>query len=143
MFPFALIFGAIGAVASVAGSFIQADAAHKQSVESKKQEHLRELQMNLESARQRRESIRNSLRARSLALVAGASQGASFSSGVAGGLSQVSNKNAENILGVNQANSIGQGIFRSNAKIAEYGAEAAFGGGLTTLGQTISGINIG
>lgn len=143
MFPFALLFGAIGAVASIAGTFIQADAAAKQSQESARQEQLRKQQMTLESMRQRRQVIRNSLKARSLALVAGSAQGASFGSGLAGGLSQVSNQANENILGVNQGESLGGQIFDSNSKIAEYGAQAAFGGGLSSLGDKISGLKIG
>ena len=65
MFPFALIFGAIGAVASIAGSFIQAGAAQQQAKASQDEERLREQQLNLESARQRRQAIHNTLAARS------------------------------------------------------------------------------
>lgn len=140
---FALLFAGIGAVASIAGTFIQADAAKKQSEASARTEALRQQQVALESARQRRQTIRNTLKARSLALVAGASDGASLGSGLAGGLSQISNHNSENILGVNQAQSISTDIFGQNAEIARQGGIAAFGGGLTSLGQTISGLKVG
>ena len=143
MFPFALLFGAIGAVASIAGTVVQANAAHQQAEESKHQEALRQQQVALESNRQRRQTIRNTLKARSRALVAGSADGASFGSGAAGGLGQIGNKNAENTLGINQSQKISNDIFASNGRIADAQSLSDFGGGLSSLGQTVSGLKVG
>lgn len=141
--PFALIFGAIGAVASIAGAFIQAKGAADASAASVRAEKLRETQMNLESARQRKQIYRNVLRARASAIVGATAQGAGQGSGIAGGLGQIAGQGADNILGVNQAQSISSGIFKENMNIANAQSLASFGGGLSSLGQTISGLRVG
>lgn len=144
MFPFALLFGAIGAVAQIAGAFTQASASSQIAKESSHTEDLRRQQMLLEGERQKRESIRNTLKARSLGLVAGVASGANLgSSGIQGGQAQISNHGAENVSGVSKGTSIGGQIFDSNAKIAGLGSLAAWGGGLSSLGQTVSGLKVG
>ena len=140
---FGIILGAIGLVAQVAGSFIQAGAAKKAADASKKAEVLRERQLDLESARQRRETYRQTLRARSQALVSSTAQGGTGGSGIAGGLNQITGKGAENTLGINQGQSIGKGIFSANRQVADAQSLAAFGGGLSSLGSTISGVKVG
>lgn len=140
---FGLIFGAIGLVASLAGSFIQAGASKQAAEASKRAEDLRERQMNLESARQRRESYRNVLRGRSAALVSSTAQGGTGGSGIAGGLGQITNKGADNIVGVNQGQEIGKGIFTANRQVADAQSLAAFGSGLSNMGQMVSGLKIG
>lgn len=140
---FGLIFGAIGAVASIAGAFVQAKGAADASAASKRAEDLRERQMNLESASQRRQVYRNVLRARAFSLVTAGSKGASSGSALSGSLGQITNQGAENTRGVNQGQSIGAGIFTANRDIADAQGMAAWGGGLSSLGQTISGLKIG
>jgi hypothetical protein len=134
---FGLIFGAIGAVASIIGAGIQAKGASDTAEASKKAERLRLRQVNLESARQRRESYRQMLRARSQALLTAGAQGAST------GYGQIGSKTAENISGINSAQEISKGIFKQNAAIADAQAMAAWGGGLTSLGQTVSSLKFG
>jgi len=141
MFPFALLFGAIGAVASVAGAVVSAQGSAQAAQASKEQEKLRAQQVELESERQRRQVIRNGLKARSLALTNATADGAQFGSGFAGGTSQIANKTAENTLGINQAESISKGIFANQGKIADAESLAAFGQGMSSFGSTISGIN--
>ncbi len=140
---FGIIFGAIGAVASVVGSLVQAGAAQQQAAASQRAERLRERQMNLESARQRRQIYRNVVSARAAALVASTAQGGTGGSGIAGGLGGIGAKGAESILGVNQGQQIGAGIFKANRDIAAAGALASFGAGLSSFGTTIGGLKFG
>lgn len=143
MLPFALIFGAIGLVAQGVGSLVQANGAQKQADASVRAEKLRERQMKLESARQRRQSIRNMLAARSAAMIAAQAKGGQGGSGESGGLAQITNQGAENVLGINQAQTIGQGIFRANADIARAGGQVAWGSALSQLGRDVASLKIG
>lgn len=141
--PFALIFGAIGLAISAIGTFQSAAAANKQADASIKAEKLREKQMKLESERQRREVIRNAVAARSAAAVEAQVKGAQNSSAAFGSQGQITAQAANNTLGINQAESIGSGIFKANAAVAAAGGQVAWGQGLTSLGSAISGIRIG
>lgn len=144
MAAFTTIAAGIAAVATVGGLALQAagvgvqmDAADKQAKASQRAEQLRERQMNLESARQRRQALRNAIRARSVALSASTAAGGTGSSGQAGGLGQITNQGADNVRAVNQAEEVGSGIFRANQDIAAAGGQAAFGQGLSSLGGSL------
>lgn len=143
-FPFMLLFAGLSAAASIGGLALQAvgtgvqmDAANKQTEASVRAERLRQQQMNLESMRQRRQAVRNTIKARAVALSAGTSQGATGSSGLAGGLSQISNQGAENVSGVSKAQEIGTSIFDANASYAQAGGQLALGQGLSSLGGAL------
>jgi len=142
--PIAALLGGVSLIATLAGTFMQMSAAKTQAKESAKTEELRKQQMNLESGRQRMQAIRQMMLARATAQVNAVAGGVdSGSSGVQGGLNQITGQSASNITGINQAQSIGAGIFDANKRIAEAGGLAAFGQGLTSLGSSISGIKIG
>lgn len=143
MFPFALIFGVIGAVASVAGALVSANGASAEAAASKKEDDLREQQMNLETQRQQRQTYRQILQARSQSLLSSSSQGSQFGSGFAGGQSQITNQGADQTLGINQAQEIGAGIFTQKRAEADAGSMVAWGQGLSQLGQDIGGLKIG
>lgn len=83
------------------------------------------------------------LRARSQALLTAGSQGASSGSGLQGGYGQIGSKTAENISGINTAQEISKGIFKQNAAIADAQAMAAWGSGLTSMGQTVGSLKFG
>lgn len=128
---------ALGLVAGLAGTVVQMAGANAQAQASKRAEKLRETQMNLESARQKRQIIRNALRARSMALVNATGQGASSGSGLQGGYGQISQGTNENLQGVNQGQTIGAGIFKANRDSFDASNMVSFGGGLTSLGGSI------
>lgn len=136
MFP--LLFNVIGLALSAVGTIAQVGAASQQAAASARAEKLRKQQLTLESMRQRREIVRNSLRARAAALAASTAQGGTGGSGIEGGLGQIQAKAADNTVGVNQGEAIGRGIFDANASYASWGALASFGGGLSSLGGTIN-----
>lgn len=129
--------GALGLAAQVAGTVVQAQGFAQQADASRRAEALRERQMNLESSRQRRQTIRNAIRARSLALTAATAQGASSGSGLPGGYGQIGGATARNIQGVNQAQEISSGIFRANSDMAGAQELTSFGGGLSSLGGAL------
>lgn len=131
------IIGAIGLGLGAVGTFVQMDAAQKQSQASIKAEELRKKQMDLENARQRRGVIRQALRARSAGLLVGADQGASGGSGVAGALGGISSQATGNLQGLNQSYELGQGMFAANSDMANAGALASFGGGLSSFGGAL------
>ncbi len=149
--PIAALLGGISLAATligtgfqVAGSMVQADAARKVAGESARTERLRRSQMLLEGARQRREAIRNQLKAMSMNRIAAVQSGVSVeSSGVQGGAGQIGAQTGRNIQGIKQATSISSDIFTANENIAGFQAQAAFGSGLSSMGQSISGIRLG
>ncbi len=125
-----LAVGAAGAVTSTIGS-MQASAA------SKRAEKLRETQMNLEAARQRRQVIREGLRARAMALTSATAQGAGSGSGLQGGYGQVGQRVGENMVGINQGTEIGAGIFQANRDGYSAQSLVSFGNGLSSLGGAL------
>lgn len=144
MAAFTTIAAGIGAVATLGGLALQAagvgvqmDAANKQSEASQRAERLRAQQLSLESARQRRQALRNAIRARSVALSASTAAGASTGSGAAGGLGQIASQAGTNVQGINQGQEIGTNIFKANADEAAAGGQAAFGSGLSSFGGVL------
>jgi hypothetical protein len=134
----------IGTGFQIAGAATQAAASQRIAGESARTEQLRRAQMMLEGDRQRREAIRQQLKASSVARIAAVQSGVSQeSSGVQGGLGQIGAQTGRNIQGVKQATSISYGIFDANINIAGFQSQAAFGSGLSSMGQTISGIRVG
>jgi hypothetical protein len=133
------IIGAVGLGLAAAGTVTQMVASGQQAAASRRQEVLRRRQMDLESSRQRRGVVRQALRARSMALIAGSEQGASQGSGLAGGLAQIGNQATSNMQGINQANEIGVGMFQTNQQITGAQELASFGGGLSSLGGSLMG----
>lgn len=140
---FGIILGVLGAVIQGVGAVTSAAGNAKAAEASKKAEKLREKQMNLESRRQKMQTYRNVLKARSEALTNATAQGAGSGSGIAGGLGQVTGEGAANILGISQGQQIGKGIFAANRQVTDGQTLASFGGGLSSFGQTIGGLNFG
>lgn len=132
-----LAMGAIGLGLQAAGTMATMEGNRQAAAASKRAEDLRQKQMNLESMRQRRQVIRNAVRARSMALSGATAQGASSGSGIAGGLSQIAGDAGRQIQGVNQGQEIGAGIFDANRSIASAQELASFGGGLSSLGGAV------
>ncbi len=130
-----------GTAVSVIGAFGQARAAKQQAEAFEKAENAREAQMKLDAQRRRREVIRQTLAARSLALSNATAQGAAQGSGLAGGMAQATATGAQEIRSVNQSEQLGGRIFSANrqgaraqAREAFWGSVGSFGGGLSSLG---------
>lgn len=79
---------------------------------------VREQAMHLSARRQQMEILRTSQRARAQAVQAATSQGASFGSGLQGGLAQVSGQSSFNLAGVNQNLELGADMFGINRQIS-------------------------
>jgi len=80
----------------------------------------RKQQMNLDSQRQQLEIVRNSQRARSMALNSATNQGAQFGTGLQGGYGQISGQTNTNLLANSQNLEIGNNIFGLNNQISQY-----------------------
>lgn len=134
MAAFSSIIAGIGAATTLAGTAVGVVGQMQSISASKKAEKLRKQQMDLDSARERREIARRAILARSQALTAGADQGATYGSGLAGGLAQITGEQARSTVAVNQNQTIGAGIFRANAQRAQGESIQSFGQGLQGFG---------
>lgn len=128
-----MIAGAAGLL-SLAGTGLQVYGALQQAAASKKAEQLRANQMNLEAQRARREQIRRAQVARAQATASAVTQGAQFSSALAGGQSQINNEAGRNRMAINQDQQIGNAIFSANRDYANAGMISTLGGGVSSLG---------
>lgn len=139
------IFSAIGAglagltatqAIGLAGVGVSALGAGMQFVGAQKAERLRKRQMDLESTRARRNTVRQAVAARASALVSGEAQGALGSSGLAGGLGQVAAQAGSNVQGINQGQDIGNQMFRANSMINIGQTMGSIGGTFQDIART-------
>jgi hypothetical protein len=93
-------------------------AQDEQAVNAQKQQ-----QMELSARRQQMEVFRNAQRLRAQATAAAVNQGASFGSGLQGGLSQITDQADFNSLGISQNLQIGENIFGINNDISSKKAQ--------------------
>lgn len=143
--PILAILAGIAAVSTVAGALFQFQGAQTQAKAAKQQadasahsEDVRQQQVALEAESQRRQTIRNEIAARSASTVAAQSHGALMGSGYSGGQGQIANQTGQNILGINQSQDNSNKIFSNNRQIAQAGALAAWGQGLSSMGSSIA-----
>lgn len=151
MAVFSTIIAAIGIAASVAGTAIafkssqqQAKAQKQMIAAQQRAEQQRELQMNLDATRKKREVIRQAQVARANALSTGAAQGAGESSSLEGAFGGISGQSGVNMLGISQNQEIGGKIFAANrdvgaaqGKMADAQSFGAMGSGLSSLGGAL------
>lgn len=126
---------AIGIGLTILGTGAQVAGSMQATRASKRAEDLRERQMNLDAARQRRQIIRESIMARSTSVSNATSQGAQDSSGLSGAIAQVSGDRARGIQYTGQSQSIGAGIFQANRQIAGGQGLSSIGSGISSLGS--------
>lgn len=124
--------GALSALGTVGGLVGQGVSY----VGAQKAEKLRQQQMNLEASRQRRQTIREAVSARASALVQGQAQGAGNSSGLAGGMGQITAQGASNIQGINQGQEIGNAMFRANSMQTIGSTMASIGGSFQDIASS-------
>lgn len=95
------------------------NAAQVQSIALQQQvEEKHRTAMELDARRKQLENLRQVQRASSLGLAASVNQGSQFSSGAAGGQSQVASQGAWNSTGISQNLQIGEDIFGLNSQIS-------------------------
>lgn len=161
----ASLFGGVGAASSSKqiASLEQQKAATSMDTASleERQDQVRQQAMQLSSRRSQMENLRNTQRARAMAIQSGTSQGAQYGSGVAGGVSGTEAQGAYGALGINQSLqqgnqmfSLNQSIDQNKIEIAQLGGQeasvqgtaatyqgiASVGGALTKAGPTIGNI---
>lgn len=124
--------------ASLIGTGIQAYGSMQAAKGAERAEALRQRQMNLQAEREKRNTIRQSMVARAQALAQGTAQGATGSSGLAGGLGQISAQGASNLQGIAQGQEIGNQMFDANRQISRGQTMQSIGGGFQQLGQYLS-----
>lgn len=100
--------------------------------------------MLLNNRRAQLEIIRQNQRAQAMAVSSASNQGAMFSSGLAGGLSQVQGQSNLNMLGQNQGFDFGENAFSINRsisgirnQISESQSRQATDQGISSLGNTV------
>lgn len=138
-------FQIAGAVLGLVGGAVtakaKADAYRAQTAASIVGENVREQQMQFETVRTRRQSIREALLARSTNLTTASNQGALYGSGAGAGKGSGAASSGENQQTANASMILGRRIFQSNKAmhVATGNAEAimGIGQGIGDLGGTL------
>jgi hypothetical protein len=143
----ASVIAAVGVAASVAGSgaaiygaYQQGENMEKVQAEQKKQEGLRQQQMSLEAMRKKREIIRQSTLARATSLSTATNQGGAESSGFAGALGTISGAAGRSSLATSQNQELGNDMFASNARMADFYGAAQSGATIASMGSGVSSL---
>lgn len=141
------IIAAVGIAAGIAGTAVsymgaqeQADANKKMQAEQKKQEALRQQQMNLEAMRKKREIVRQANFARASSLSTATNQGGAESSGFQGALATISGNAGRGSLATSQNQQLGNDMFASNARMAGFMGQAQSGASMASMGSGISSL---
>lgn len=129
--------GAAGTIAGIAGTGLSVMGQFQANAEAKKQAELAKTQMNLEANRQKRGIIRQAVMARSIALSNANAQGASESSGLAGGTAQITAEQGTSLTGVVHGQVLGNKMFASKGREAEAQTLSSIGSGLSSLGGAL------
>ena len=137
MVAFTTLIAAAGVAAGIAGTAMQVSGQNKANKAAKRAESIREAQMNLESARQRRDVIRKMNLARAEAVSSAETQGTSSSSGLSGGLASIGAQGGSATLAINQNQQLGAEMFAANRQAASGNSMASFGNGLSSLGGAL------
>src|SRR3990167_2604190 len=119
---FSAVIAAVGVGFSAYGASQQSSAAKSQAnsqqemiAQQQRQEALRRQAMELDARRRQSEILRQTQRARAIAIATSNSQGGLLGSGIQGGFGQISGQSGVQSLGIGQNLEIGQNIFASNA----------------------------
>lgn len=120
------------------------EAQQKAMQEQQQQEALKQEAMRIDAARKQTENLRQTQRARSLAVAAAANQGALGGSGLQGGFAQALAQGNWNALGIQQNLASGELMFQSNQRLsqdkmdmADAQSEMSFWSGLGSLGGSL------
>lgn len=134
---FTAIATGIGLALSAVGLGVQMNAVDDAATAQNKAEAARKKQMELDALRRRRETIREAIAARSLALSNATAQGAAEGSGLLGGYAQIAGQAGRNILATDQNVQLGGQIYDANSQFASAQSKASAAGGVVDIGKTI------
>jgi len=122
----AATLAAIGTAVQVAGAAGSAYYTSQASQASQRAERLREQQMRLEAFKRRRESMRQSIVANSMARARSVGQGVDMGSSVLfGAYGQTQGEQGRQVSYTNESEGIGRGIFAANRDMASAQASAS------------------
>jgi len=135
--------------ASIAGGLMansgrqqQQAGIQAQSEASSKAEAAREQQMNLEAERTKRDTIRRMMAARAEAVSSASNQGASYGSGIQGGIAGITGQGYASLNATQRSQNIGSTIFSANRDYANAQAQTALGSGTFNLGMSLFGNSV-
>ncbi len=131
------LVGAASAAAGIAGTFLQYKGMKEAQAGQERAEALRLRQMNLESARERRTTMRQAIISRAQALSASTQQGA-VGSGPSAGLGNIASASGGNINAINQGEEIGTGMFQANRQIAAGQTTSSMGSAIQGFGSFLN-----
>jgi hypothetical protein len=129
--------GGLTGAAGIVGAGLSAFGAIQQAKGAKRAEALRQRQMNLQAARERRTTIRQSIIQRSQALNAAAASGVQ-GSGIEGGLGSIQSQTASNVQGINQGQELGNSMFSANRTISSGQTLSSIGAGVSSFGDFVT-----
>ncbi len=131
------VAGTVGAIGGLVGTAMQYKGARDAAEASEKAEALRQTQMGLESARNRRQIIRQAVVARGDALTAATAQGASGGSGLQGGLAQIGAEANTAGVATNQNQALGNQMFTANRQLSRAQTLQSMGSGVSSLAGSL------
>ena len=137
MAAFSTLIAAAGLGLGAVGTAVQYAGQRRAQAGAERAEKIREAQMTIESTRERRNIVRQAVAARAAALSNATAQGAQDSSGLAGGLSQITNQAGSAAVASAQNQGLGYGMFAANRQISQGNSQASLGSGISSLGGAL------
>lgn len=131
------VIGAVGVATSVVGTIESVQAQNRAAEAEKEQQQVKQLQLNIDAARQTRDIARKAMLARSTALVNATNQGAQSGSGLQGGYAQISGQEGSGNESVNQNVQLGQQMFTANNAETDARTSANTWNGIVGFGNQI------
>src|SRR5690606_31402121 len=132
------VAGGISAAAGVAGTVMQAVGANKMADAQERAERVRQTQMDLEAQREKRAMVRRAVITRAQVQNAAGATDQPNSTGLQGGLGNITSQTGQNIQGVNTGQQLGQAMFGINRQISSGQTLASIGGAVSGIGNQIA-----
>lgn len=124
-----------GLAVGAAGAYVNYRGTQQVTRGQQQAENIRQRQVSLDALRRRRQTIRQALSARSLAISTAGSQGALYGSGLSGGLGQITGQETNQVRDLNQNEDLGNQMFAANRTVTQGNNTSQLGSGLTSLGN--------
>lgn len=135
MAVFSAIASIIAVGAGIAGTALNYIGAKKAAAGAERAEKLRERQMNLTAAREKRSTVRQAIIARSQALSNSTAQNAAEGSGAQAGMGNVVSQAGSNIQGITQGQQIGTQMFDAQRQISRGQTQQSMGSAIAGFGD--------
>ena len=126
--------GVVAAVVGAIGAVAQASAARKSAKAQEKSLELQQEQQEVNTRRSQRSNIREMQIRRAQAVSAAGGVGASFGSGIAGGVSSLSSQSGEALGFSTQMSGLSREITRYDTQAGRYASRANMFGAISGLG---------